>query len=331
MIEKLQTIFQPDRFQGRTKNKKYFEGWYYKIVNEDESKAFAFIPGVAMDKSGNRQAFIQVLDGKKRTAEYHKFNYNEFSSEKKTFEISIGENHFSNQYIELNLARITGKLQFYSQVPWPNSWYSPGIMGPYTFVPFMECYHGILSMNHSIKGELMINGEKIDFTNGRGYMEKDWGKSFPSAYFWMQSNHFSSTEISIKASVANIPWLGSSFVGFIAGIWIKNKLYQFTTYNGSKLTKSFANKDIVALTFENKNYLLDILAHREKATELTSPILGFMDGRIEESMTSEIDIILYDKKMKTAILKDTGRNSGLEVAGIIDQIMIQSDQICQNK
>ncbi|MEZ4893124.1 MAG: tocopherol cyclase family protein [Saprospiraceae bacterium] len=39
---------------------------------------------------------------------------------------------------------------------------------------------------------LTINGEELDFTGGKGYMEKDWGRSFPSAYFWMQTNHFRS-------------------------------------------------------------------------------------------------------------------------------------------
>ncbi len=39
---------------------------------------------------------------------------------------------------------------------------------------------------------------------------------------------------------------------------------------------------------ENPNYQLEILAHRQAATELTSPILGFMEGRTSESMTAEI-------------------------------------------
>ncbi|MCK7537696.1 MAG: tocopherol cyclase family protein [Marinilabiliales bacterium] len=35
-----------------------------------------------------------------------------------------------------------------------------------------------------------------DFSGGRGYIEKDWGHSFPSAYVWMQSNHFQLARIS---------------------------------------------------------------------------------------------------------------------------------------
>jgi hypothetical protein len=136
---------------------------------------------------------------------------------------------FSEKLIQLNLPGFKGELKFNGNVAWPKSFFSPGIMGPFSFVPFMECYHGIVSMDHSIEGHLNIDGSFIEFNGGRGYIEKDWGRSFPSAYVWMQTNHFSSEGISIKASVANIPWLGSSFVGFICGLWLHDRLIQFNT------------------------------------------------------------------------------------------------------
>ena len=73
---------------------------------------------------------------------------------------------------------------------------------------------------------------------------------------------------------------------------------------------------------ENKHYRLEILATRDAATSLASPILGMMDGRIEESMTALTAVHLFDKKAKKSLLNDTGRNTGLEVAGAIQEIMI---------
>jgi tocopherol cyclase len=330
MIKQLKSIFHPDQFQGWGKTKSYFEGWYFKVVTADESHAFAFIPGIAMDVNGNQQAFIQVLNGKEKTSEYHKFDAKQFHPKSGRFEIDIADNSFTNNSLRLNLSLAQGQLHFSQLTPWPNSWYSPGIMGPFSFVPFMECYHGILNMNHLIEGQLVIKGESIDFTNGRGYMEKDWGQSFPSAYIWMQSNHFSQANISVKASVANIPWLGKSFVGFIAGVWVEDRFIQFTTYNGSKLSKTFADKVKVEIILENKKYRLEILAHREKSTQLASPILGFMDGRIEESMTSEIEVKLFDKKNNKLLLSDKGRNAGLEVAGNVEEIVLIPSNLKKN-
>lgn len=321
---KVQALFNSEQYHGWGKKKKYFEGWYYKIVNADESRAFAFIPGVAMDNEGNQQAFVQVLDGKNFTADYFKFDINTFSPAEGKFEVHIGDNFFTTDRIRMNLPSAKGELLFKNQIPWSNSLLSPGIMGPFSFVPFMQCYHGILSMDHSIEGQLEIHGESIDFTGGRGYMEKDWGMSFPSGYFWMQTNHFSEKGISLKASVAKIPWLGSSFVGFIGGVWLHDRLIEFTTYNFTKLRKSYADEDKVEIVLENGKHLLEILAHRDHATSLASPILGFMDGRIEESMTSTVDVRLFDKRNKKVLLEDTGRNAGLEVAGKIEEIFMNS-------
>ena len=51
-------------------------------------------------------------------------------------------------------------------------------MGPFSYLPLMECYHGILSMDHNISGSIDYNDQTIDFNEGRGYIEKDYGKSF---------------------------------------------------------------------------------------------------------------------------------------------------------
>ena len=322
IIKRIQALFQPEQYHGWGRTNKYFEGWYYKIVNLKEDRAFAFIPGIAMDEKGKQQSFVQVLDGKKLTAEYHKFEAEEFIPEVGKFEVRIANNFFSANQITLYLPSISGELYFKNLTQWPNTWYSPGIMGPFSFVPFMECYHGILSMDHHIEGKLSIHNETIDFTGGRGYIEKDWGHSFPSAYIWLQSNHFSTPGISLKASVAKIPWLGSSFVGFIAGVWLEDRLIQFTTYNFTWLKKSYVDQTRVELVMENRNYNLKIITHREASTELAAPISGFMDARIEESMLARVEVQLTDKKTKKILLEDIGRNTALEVAGKIEEILI---------
>ena len=319
---KIQAFFNPEQFQGWGKTHKYFEGWYFKVVNAEESKAFAFIPGIAMNESGRKQAFIQVLDGKMQTSVNHIFNAEEFAPAAGLFNLTIGPNFFSEHALSLDLPGISGDLQFAGNVPWPKHWYSPGIMGPYSFAPFMECYHGIVSMDHSVSGQLEIEGKVVNFDGGRGYIEKDWGHSFPSAYTWMQTNHFTLPGISLKASVAKIPWIAKSFVGFIAGIWLHDRLYRFTTYNGTRLRKFIIDESKVELVLENTHFRIELLAHRNGSTALASPILGLMDGRIEESMTSLVEVNLFDLKQKRSVFSDTGRNAGLEVAGKIDEIMV---------
>ena len=252
---------------------------------------------------------------KNHEAIYHKFDADIFMPTPKKHHLSIGNNIFTYDKIYLDLPNLKGQLVFKNQYPWSNSFFSPGIMGPYSFVPFMECYHGILSMNHTISGIINHNGIDISFDGGRGYMEKDWGHSFPKAYIWMQSNHFSKPNISIKSSIAIIPWLKSSFIGHIAGILIDDQLIEFTTYNGTKVNSCEITKKNVIIEMENKSYKLNINAYREKATTLAAPISGFMNGRIDESMNAKINVKLFNKKTKKIILEDIGYSAGIEVAG----------------
>jgi len=315
ILTKIKSLFDPTMYQGWGIRRRYFEGWYFKVVNASESRAFAFIPGIAMDESGKSHAFIQVLDGKEKRSEYFSFDAGSFIPSDERFEVSIGNNRFSSGSMKLDLPGIAGSLSFSDTVAWPNRWYSPGIMGPYTFAPFMECNHGIVSMDHGITGSLIINGEETDFTGGRGFIEKDWGHSFPSAYIWMQSNHFASPGISFKASVARIPWMTGNFTGFIAGLWLDDRLYRFTEYNGTRLSRLSVTGSVVELEFINRSNILSISAPVDRATSLASPVKGFMGGRIEESMTSVISLTLAERSTGRILFTGEGRNACIEISG----------------
>ena len=258
LIYKLKALFHPERYHGWGKTKRYFEGWYYKVVNESEDRAFAFIPGISMDENGNQQAFIQILDGKKLTAAYHRFHAQEFQTKAGIFEVRLANNIFTCENIQLDLPGIKGALNFVNQVAWPNKWYSPGIMGPYSFVPFMECYHGIVSMDHLIQGGLTIEGKYYDFTNGRGYIEKDWGKSMPSSWIWIQTNNFKNSNSSIMLSVAKIPWLGFSFTGFLGFYYLNNEVVRFGTYSKAKVKLDKCEENSLNLNIVLRDKILEI-------------------------------------------------------------------------
>lgn len=321
LTTKIRSLFDPTMYQGWGNRRKYFEGWYFKVVNASGSKAYAFIPGIAMDESGESHAFIQLLDGTEKRSEYFSFDSALFRPSDRKFELSLGSNSFSAGGMTLDLPAVTGTLLFSDRVSWPSRWYSPGIMGPYTFAPFMECNHGIVSMDHGITGSLVINGEEIDFTGGRGYTEKDWGHSFPSAYIWIQSNHFDKPGISFKASVARIPWVTGNFTGFIAGLWLENRLYRFTEYNRSRMSRLSVADSEVEIQFRNRIGTLSIAAPVDAATALAAPVRGLMDGRIEESMTSVIRLTLSETATGRAIFSGEGRNGCVEIFGDTKTLM----------
>lgn len=317
-------LWNPERYHGWGKARNYFEGWYYKIVSPCEQHAFALIPGISMDKAGRQHAFIQLLDGKACTSAYHKFAPSHFSPRTDRFEVQLGTNVFSGNRLKVALPELTGELAFHENIPWPTRLGAPGIMGWYSFVPFMECYHGVVSLHHRLEGRLKVYGKPVDFAGGLGYIEKDWGKSFPSSWIWMQTNHLTHTKAAcLMASVARIPWLGRHFTGYLAGIQLDGRLWPFTTYNNARLYTSVnETSKTVTLQFKRKGACLDIIARQSGGTgALAAPVSGAMAGKVNESLQSVIQIRLTEHGR--TLYEGEGRHAGLEVAGPAKQELAQ--------
>jgi hypothetical protein len=225
--------------------------------------------------------------------------------------------------IDDEIGQISGNLSFDNQVPWPVRFHSPGAMGWFAWVPFMECYHGILSMDHFIEGQLIYEGKSLDFSGGRGYMEKDWGKRFPSAWIWGQCNHFPQTGVSVTFSVAVIPWLGQSFCGFIIGFLHQGMLHRFTTYLNSRIEDLVYNDKEISLVVRNKSHRLHIHALRSKGGILQAPTLKEMDRRIIETINSRVGV-RFETKSGQLIYQGLGQHAGLEVVGDLEKLLSMS-------
>ena len=323
----LRKIWNDAIFQGKNKKKSYFEGWYFKIINSDENEIYAIIPGISYDKDGKGTAFIQFFNGIEAEMTFFEFDISDFSFSKKKFTVEIGENYFSSDKILLNLSsegkKVQGEIKFRDLIPWSKKKLSLGVMGWYKLVPFMQCYHGVLGFDHPIEGELTIDGKKIDFSDGKGYIEKDYGRSFPHYYIWMQTNMFEEEDVSLMASYAKIPWLGSAFDGYLVGFRHDNILYRFTTYTGAKVTRLQLKDKEIILHVTDKKHRIEITALKAKAVNLASPIEGSMVGRISESITAKIKVRLVKlskKNQEEVVFEGTGRNAGLDIGGRVEEI-----------
>jgi tocopherol cyclase len=315
-------LWNPPMYHGWGKTRRYFEGWYNKIVSPDGDLAFAIIPGISMEANGRQHAFIQVLDGKRCTASYHEFPADAFQPDTHDFGLTLGPNRFSREQIVLDLPKLKGTLQFSGHHPWPSMLGAPGIMGWYSFMPFMECYHGVLSMHHRIEGSLQVYDQKREFSGGFGYMEKDWGQSFPACWIWMQSNHFGTdTPCSLMASVARIPWLGTHFNGYIVGWLWEGTLYRFATYTGAQIMAHQDGQELF-VAFRDRTHRLEIHAHQAGGADLVSPISGTMTGKVNESMQSELEVRFY--KGNALLFEGRGHHAGLEVAGPVETLYTSS-------
>ncbi|HZW05062.1 MAG TPA: tocopherol cyclase family protein [Anaerolineaceae bacterium] len=328
MLRFIRSTLTPSAYHGHGRRPPFFEGWYFKLVSADRSRRWVAIPGIFKSQDpAKAHAFVQVLDGQTGSVSYHRYPVGDFWAAADRFEIRIGPNAFSAEALRLDIdgegRRIRGALRFTGGAAWPVSLISPGIMGWYAWVPKMETYHGVVSLDHEIQGALEIDGETAEFSGGRGYIEKDWGRSFPAAWVWMQSNHFSRPGACLTASVAVIPWMRSAFGGYIVGLWHERQLHTFSTYNGARVETLAVAPQHIEWTLRNRTHRLEIRAHRQQAALLQAPTLEDMGRRIPETLQAAIDVRLYALAGGEGQLvwEDTGECAGLEVVGDIERLV----------
>jgi hypothetical protein len=314
----------PEIYHGHDRKPPFFEGWYYRLIDASEERRYAIIPGIFLGKDAH--AFIQVLEGHTRRSAYRTFPVDQFWADRERFEVRIGENVFTRESIRMALDRdetlgqISGELRFTGGQPWPVTLGSPGIMGWYAWIPTMECYHGVLSFDHSISGTLQIEGQRHVFDGGRGYIEKDWGKSFPSAYIWFQSNHFDTPRTCLTASIAIIPWLRTSFRGMIIGLWLDGKLYRFATYTGARSEKLELKENHLTWVVTNGDLRLELNAVQATGGLIYGPTLHDMGKRVDESLDGSLRVRLTGRGGKL-IFEGDGRHAGFEINGDLPRLL----------
>ncbi len=312
----LSKIKHPFQLQGSFSKKNYFEGWYYKQVQLEKDKTISFIFGFSTAKE-DPHSFIQVIQSNPLTTAYFKFPLKAFKADGETY--AIDKNRFSLHELELHLSQenltIDGTLHFSEHRILDHQILMPNIMGPFAYLPNMECNHGVVSMYHLVNGTLILNHVPYTFRDETGYLEKDWGISFPKRYIWIQGNHFKETKTSFMASIADIPFMGLAFEGIIAQLDIGSRRLRFATYNATKCVQMHKTEDGFEFTLKKKSTTLRVIAHVPVSGVLKSPKKGAMNQTIKEGLGGTIDLILQEKGQKE--LRFTSDHCGIELEGYL--------------
>ncbi len=287
------------------------------MAKDDE--VLAIIPGIALETNGiDRHAFIQVISSIDQRRWYVTYPFEQFSADTRQFDIMIGPNHFSTNEITVCIdqedLQLNGTVVHQQVQPFPVRLTAPGIMGWYAYVPFMECFHGVVSMHHSLQGTLRFNRKDINWSGGSGYIEKDWGQSFPSAWIWMQSNLFSTHGVSCMLSIAEIPFLGRSFTGFLGFVHLPNNLIRFGTYTGAVVQSLSCDEQQATITIRDKQQLITFNAEMGPAARLAAPRQGKMERSILESIMGTITLTVQHIETKEIWFQETGYAAGVELS-----------------
>lgn len=249
----------------------YFFGKYYKFISES---GFSFAIIIANTNEGKS---IQLITNN------NSYQIKDYDSVR-----IIDNNHFvfSIKQDDINLF---GNLYLGELNPLKKK-----VMGPFSFVPFMECRHDIYSMYHSVQGKINLNCETIDFNDGIGYIEGDKGRNFPSKYIWYNSV---TKDNSITIAIATIPIAFIKFTGVLCFIKNKEKELYFCTWNRVRI------KELKSGTIKLKKGKYELLVDISLADghNLKAPVKGNMVRYIKENIAIPSK---YSLKYKENIILD---------------------------
>lgn len=293
-------------FHGAGRHGPYFEGWYLKH-QAPNGGAVSVIPAYHIDAAGRRSASLQVVtqDGSWSLP----YPGNALQAGTDFFQIWLGGNLFNTKGLWLDLSaaglEVHGELRYGPFTPLKRD-----IMGPFRFVPGMQCSHSILSMGHRLEGILTVNGKTIDFTGGTGYIEADRGKSFPSSYLWTQCAWREERSNSLILSVAHIPIPGGSFTGCICAVLYRGREYRLATYHGAKVERW--NAGGVALSQGPYRLVAELIeAH---PLPLRAPVEGAMGRTVHESLCAMVRYRFW--RGETLLFDCLNSRASYECAGI---------------
>lgn len=271
--------------------RKTFDGMYYK--HQGKNRIISFIAGILMGD----HAFVQVITNKDSyyfSYPMSAYQHGEIVSDLSIFNrnkkqekdivrflgcgfphFRIGDNTFSKDGIKICIEEkgvsIHGEIKYTKLTPLRYD-----IMGPFKYLP-MQCKHKISSLYHELDGSLNVGKETIDFKGGTGYIEGDFGTSFPGNYLWIQCNDFPE-KACIVASVADIPFIRLHFRGCICIVYIHGTEYRLATYLGVKIL--LYNENHIVL--KQGNLRLEIEIDIGTGHKLIAPERGRMVREIRE-------------------------------------------------
>lgn len=267
--------------------KAYFYGWYLKC--QSNTQTLAIIPAVH-EVEGKRTYSIQIITEDEVWNQHFEEEQFSFLENEMNFEINsnsrwrIGNNVFGKEGLLLDMdsphLKAKGVLRFSDITP-----IKYDIMGPFAFVPYMECRHSVYSMQHRVDGMVTLNGKVYRFQNALGYWEGDRGRSFPKEYAWTQcfleeEQKDTCCKGGLMLSVADIPLAGLHFTGIIGIVRWKGEEYRFATYLGARVVQKSKNRLLVRQgAWELEARLLEETAHT-----LQAPVNGAMSRKIRENV-----------------------------------------------
>lgn len=299
-------------FRKKDSKHPYFEGYYFKFIN-DRKEVVILIAGISIS-STEKYSFIQVASNYEEDVVLYKFPLTDLKYSEDSFNFKIGNNEFGRNKISISVDDISAEIQLKNGIQWKRSFINPNIMGFLSFVPRVECKHDVITIDTEVTGYIELAKHKIAFKKGDGYIEKNWGSSFPKNYMWLHANQFKNSQLSVQFALAKPKWLflrPQVYIGYV----MNGKIIHYGTHRLS-LVRARSDKDCILITINKLNYKILIKVWNNSPVNLIGPKKGVLKSKIAEYLNSNVQLTVMKKKLfkkNEEIIRDTSKLSTTEM------------------
>lgn len=280
--------YKPSSLRGYPERSKYFEGWFQKVYSKKHQASFILIYGYATRNTYDTFGFIQVLIPNEKPKIVY-FPKHELSFDSGQHIVRMGDNCLTMNSIEISTDELDINLSLMNNHPIPTFKNS---MGYHYYVPTLPCYHSVMNTSHLVSGIIRHKESVFALDEDMGYMEKNWGTSFPENYFWIHAVDPYNPQISLLFSIAEIQWLGKRFIKHVGHLRIEGKHIDLRALKDISIADRIVSEKKRCMKIKSKELELDIWITYGNKVTFKGPNQGHMSRDIFHHTDAIIGISL---------------------------------------
>jgi len=239
---------------------RFFEGWYYRVSLPEINQSFAFMYAID-DPQGNTAVSggsVQVLgiddqhiwrtlpNSSDFYGAYDRLSVQHYGKQNRKLEGYAASDRYNRGYITnpINGESCTWEYEIQPIYSWGKKQAgrkrvgneqeekNQPTMGIWSYLPIFEPGWQILSSYSLATGKITWstkeNHQVYSFQNVPAYSEKNWGRAFPSKWFWLQANSFTNVpNLTITAAGGIRQYLGQSSEVAMISLYYQDQFYRF--------------------------------------------------------------------------------------------------------
>lgn len=326
---------------------RFFEGWYYRLTLPELGQTFGFMYSID-DPSGGQPhsgGAAQILgpgdrylcrtfpDVQRFWADRQELGLGHWGKtllsippqllSPVTFAAEIQEGYQATATFNQGFIRDPGDRSYcrwYYEIEPIYGWGDPSrpqqaTAGWLSYLPIFEPGWQILMAYGLATGWIDWNGQRYEFSHAPAYSEKNWGRSFPQKWFWLNCNSFiGEPDLALTAGGGRrkvLGWMES--VGLI-GIHHRGKFYEFAPWN-AEVRWQIQPWGRWAMQAENEEFAVEAIATTaETGTLVRTPSEQGLIFCCRDTMQGQLTLRLRDRQGKTRLAAQSC-TAGLEVGG----------------